>query len=140
MLPIHLAIGIVEGLATAFVLAFVWSARPELRGVATAESSTGKRRLVVGTLATTLLLGAAVSWFASTRPDGLEWSIEQTAGAAEISSSGVVHDQLAELQALWRRCPTTDSGRARNLRRMRQPLGLLSIRAPRFLESSAACW
>ena len=27
MLPIHLAIGIIEGLATAFVLAFVWSAQ-----------------------------------------------------------------------------------------------------------------
>jgi cobalt/nickel transport system permease protein len=30
MLPIHLVIGLVEGLATAAILHFVWEARPDL--------------------------------------------------------------------------------------------------------------
>ncbi len=110
MLPIHLAIGVVEGLATAFVLAFVWNARPELHGIAAAaaDTQTGNRRLVTGSLVVTLLLGAGVSWFASERPDGLEWSIERTAGAAEIARPGAVQDRLTELQ--MRLAPLPDYG------------------------------
>ena len=76
MQPIHLAIGIVEGLATAAVLLFVTSA-----GIAVHEA-TGSRRTALVLLFAGLLLAGAVSLFASTRPDGLEWSIESVSSLA----------------------------------------------------------
>ena len=40
MLPIHLAIGIVEGLVTAAVVSFVWKAHPEILTLAPSSPST----------------------------------------------------------------------------------------------------
>ena len=79
MLPIHLAIGLVEGLITAAVLLFVYETRPELlRDVNTAETD-GKHWSAVGTLVmlavVALVVGGGLSLKASSKPDGLEWSI-----------------------------------------------------------------
>jgi cobalt/nickel transport system permease protein len=41
------------------------------------------RRLAVATVFT----GGVLSWFASTPPDGLEWSVAHAAGSAEIPSA-----------------------------------------------------
>jgi cobalt/nickel transport system permease protein len=83
MQPIHLAIGIVEGLATAAVLLFVRQARPDalqlVSRVPAAPRSTN-RRLVGALLVVALVLVALVSWFASQSPDGLEWSIARSSG------------------------------------------------------------
>lgn len=84
MLPIHLAIGIVEGLVTAAILASVRAARPQLL----APAVTG-RQSVAGPaavfLAAAALLGGVGAWFASSAPDGLEWSIANSARAAEVA-------------------------------------------------------
>jgi cobalt/nickel transport system permease protein len=75
MQPIHLAIGFVEGLVTAAVVAVVARARPEaLGGRPCSESPVHLWQLLAGFLVAALLLGGVGSWFASTRPDGLEWS------------------------------------------------------------------
>ena len=42
-------------------------------------------KVLVGLGVFTLLTGGLLSWFASTHPDGLEWSIEKITGKAEIS-------------------------------------------------------
>jgi cobalt/nickel transport system permease protein len=79
MQPIHLAIGAVEGLITAAVLIFVSEARPELLwGVSETEVKDGKLSLkktiiVLGVIAA--VCGGVVSLFASSFPDGLEWSM-----------------------------------------------------------------
>ena len=88
MQPIHLAIGLVEGLVTAGVIAYIRGARPELlegRGV-TAPLRSGVRlwRVAAVLLIAALLTGGALSWFASTRPDGLEWSMERVYGRGEL--------------------------------------------------------
>ncbi len=83
MQPIHLAIGVVEGLATAAVVSFVWRARPEILSSARDARPIGVvplKALLAGFLAAALLTGGVVAWFASDLPDGLEWSIEQVAG------------------------------------------------------------
>jgi cobalt/nickel transport system permease protein len=81
MLPIHAAIGVVEGLATAAIVLFLRRTRPELlTGVPVAGRST---RSLLATLAVAALFtGSVLSWFASTRPDGLEWSLARAAGHA----------------------------------------------------------
>jgi cobalt/nickel transport system permease protein len=101
MQPIHLAIGIVEGILTAAVAAFVWNARPEILERAAAGNALGKlslkRVLTVLTLAI-IFVGGGLSWFASANPDGLEWSMEKTAGTAELKASSGIHHLLAEIQ------------------------------------------
>ena len=46
-----------------------------------------------------VVMGGVASWFASTHPDGLEWSIAKVTGTSEVSAAeGGVHNNLAELQ------------------------------------------
>jgi len=96
MQPIHLAIGIVEGLATAALVGFVAEARPE----ALAPVPTGSwHRGLVGLLIAAAVTGGILSWFASTRPDGLEWAVEKVTGNAELESApDGVHQELARIQ------------------------------------------
>ncbi|MDR0397066.1 MAG: energy-coupling factor ABC transporter permease [Oscillospiraceae bacterium] len=93
MMPIHLAIGIVEGVITAAVLSYVYAARPEILERAASggsfEPRRGKRSLkpvLLVLAAAAVVTGALLSQFASSFPDGLEWSIERTAGGAELES------------------------------------------------------
>lgn len=101
MLPIHLAIGVVEGLATATVVSFVARARPEaLHTVSAAGERRGMLPVLLGLAVAAALLGGVASWFASTHPDGLEWSVSKVTGKEELAGSeGGLHGQLAELQS-----------------------------------------
>jgi cobalt/nickel transport system permease protein len=110
MLPIHLAIGTVEGLATASVLGFLRKARPEvLQTAGQASGETGSSRpLAWGLLAASLVMGGVVSWFASAAPDGLEWSIQRTTGLAELPSANPVHTGLAQIQSRTALLPDYD--------------------------------
>ncbi len=97
MLPIHLAIGIIEGLATAAVVLFVSAARPDMVPSHAASCRAGIHPLTLGLLAGALVLGGIGSWFASAHPDGLEWAIERVAGQLGGSRSGW-HAGLSEIQ------------------------------------------
>lgn len=78
MQPIHLAIGLVEGLITAAVLIFVYESRPELlQGTVKIEkkSRLSLKVTVIVIAVAALLVGGVFSHFASSNPDGLEWSL-----------------------------------------------------------------
>ena len=79
MQPIHLAIGLVEGLITAAVLLFVYETRPELimdAGINTAAQSKFSLKTTLILLAVlAVLVGGGLSLAASSNPDGLEWSM-----------------------------------------------------------------
>jgi cobalt/nickel transport system permease protein len=102
MQPIHLAIGVVEGLATTLVVIFIWKARPETVELAGPQRETAAgslRHVLVGLLALTVVAAGALSWFASTHPDGLEWSIFHATGKEELAGQEHgVHRLVAELQ------------------------------------------
>jgi cobalt/nickel transport system permease protein len=103
MQPIHLAIGLVEGLITAAVLVFIHEARPELLwGVGeSTEVKEGKLSLkgtVIALAVAAAICGGAISLFASSFPDGLEWSMEQVAGTTELEADGGVYDTAAGIQ------------------------------------------
>ncbi len=104
MQPIHLAIGIVEGLVTASVVSFVWKARPELVGAVPAPHARHPRsirKVVLAFLGIALFTGAFLSWFASSNPDGLEWAMARTSGKEELESPGRgVHERLAGIQKI----------------------------------------
>lgn len=101
MQPIHLAIGVGEGIVTAAVLTFVWQVRPETLDVGV-KSNDGAKMSFKGVIAAmvvlTALVGGGLSLYASSFPDGLEWAIEKTTGAPEIESSGSVFDTAAAVQ------------------------------------------
>ena len=88
MLPIHLAIGVVEGLATAAVVSFVARARPEaLQTAPTAGALVSIRLVLIGLAIAAVVVGGVASWFASTHPDGLEWAIAKVTGEEEVSGT-----------------------------------------------------
>jgi len=88
MVPIHLAIGLVEGFVTATVVVIARSVEPGI-DTAHSESSSPRRRraMVFGLLAAAIVIGGAVSLLASGAPDGLEWSVARVAGAEEITGT-----------------------------------------------------
>jgi cobalt/nickel transport system permease protein len=101
MQPIHLGIGVVEGLVTAAVISFVWRARPEVLGTASPGQATGAgatRTALLGLAGAALLTGGILSWFASSNPDGLEWAIARVTGGRGPGAAAGVHDSLAAVQ------------------------------------------
>ena len=94
MQPIHLAIGLIEGLITAAVLSFVFESRPELlRDVnESGEALPARRSLkaVIAVLAAVaLLVGGGLSLLASSNPDGLEWALFGNAEAGYSENMGL---------------------------------------------------
>lgn len=102
MQPIHLAIGLVEGLITAAVLVFVYEARPKLLwgiGNNISHKSRFSFKTTIITLAVlAALIGGGLSLMASSNPDGLEWAMEKTAGTTELEAEGSVYDTAASIQ------------------------------------------
>ena len=93
MQPIHLAIGLIEGLITTAVLLFVHESRPELlQDVERAEGESPRRSLksvVVILAAVALVVGGGLSLLASSNPDGLEWALFGNAGEGDAENMGL---------------------------------------------------
>lgn len=113
MLPIHLFIGIGEGLATAAVIYVVQKYKPELLTGIGGHSVTGKRKLGKALAAISLaalLIAGSFSWVASSDPDGLEWSIEKTAGQSELAAAtDGLHRAAAGIQETTALIPDYDT-------------------------------
>ena len=104
MQPIHLAIGLVEGLITAAVLVFVYEARPEIlygyRREMGAKGRMSRKRTAIVLAVLALVIGGVVSLFASASPDGLEWSMEKVAGTTELLADGRLYELAEKVQGL----------------------------------------
>jgi cobalt/nickel transport system permease protein len=95
MIPIHVAIGVVEGLVTGLALLALWRVRPELAAAGAARRGLGPA--LVGLGAAAALTAGVLSWFASAHPDGLEWAVAR-AGVALPAPATAVHQGAARLQ------------------------------------------
>ena len=102
MQPIHLVIGVIEGIVTAAILCFVYKMRPEIMESAyerTAVKSDVSVRGVLAILAViALVTGGVFSLFVSSHPDGLEWSIEKITGTTELEVKGSFLEGAASIQ------------------------------------------
>ena len=102
MQPIHLAIGLVEGLATAGIVSFILNVRPEILDTALNGQPQGNlpvKNIFIGFLAAALLTGGLFTWFASEKPDGLEWSIEKVAGSTKPEiQDRPIYNELDKIQ------------------------------------------
>lgn len=114
MLPIHLLIGIGEGLGTAAVLTALRRYRPELLRRERPRIDRRKNRRLLALFACgALLLGGVFSWIASFRPDGLEWSIERVAGTPELTApADTPHTAASALQQRTALLPDYDTSAA----------------------------
>jgi cobalt/nickel transport system permease protein len=102
MAAIHLPIGVVEGLATAWIVALLWRLRPGLAEVG-GRAVDRRGRAWAGTLGAlglaAVLTAGVFAWFASSRPDGLEWSLQHAgpaSGAAEPAGAASPPDARLE--------------------------------------------
>jgi cobalt/nickel transport system permease protein len=101
MLPIHLAIGVVEGLVTAAVVAFVAKAQPGAVPSVPSPRPGGApaaRKVLLAFAAAALLAGGILSWYASSNPDGLEWALGKVMGKGAPAGMGPLHEALSKLQ------------------------------------------
>ena len=92
MQPIHLAIGLIEGLITAAVLVFVYEARPELLmdvGSADAAARCSLKTTLVILAVAVAMVGGGLSLMASSNPDGLEWSMFGNAESGYSENMGL---------------------------------------------------
>ncbi len=101
MQPIHLAIGLVEGIVVASILSFIYKYSPDiienaLNAEKMVKSSTG--RILVGLVILTLITGGFLSWFASENPDGLEWAITNVTGSPELAGQDGIHRFFGSIQ------------------------------------------
>ena len=102
MQPIHLAIGLVEGMVTVAVVSFVRQARPEILLSALEARPIGNhplRQVLLAFLLVAVVTGGVVSAFASKDPDGLEWAIARMTGSAALKGPQAgLHRTLALVQ------------------------------------------
>jgi cobalt/nickel transport system permease protein len=99
MQPIHLGIGIVEGIVTAIIIGFVHKARPDIFTEKDRRKASIMKSIIPGFLALALITGGFISWFASGHPDGLEWSIKKVTGKEELEGTkDGIHNALSALQ------------------------------------------
>jgi cobalt/nickel transport system permease protein len=116
MQPIHLAIGVVEGIVTAAILNFIYAARPEILtnaafphhsnavipgsdpGSSPSTQKKSMRPILIVLASATLITAIALSLLASANPDGLEWSIGKITGQTELDAEGRVFSLLSGIQ------------------------------------------
>jgi len=102
MQPIHLAIGIIEGIVTAAVLCFVYRMRPEIMESSfertAIKNNTPVKNVLITLAVITLITGGLLSLFVSSHPDGLEWSIEKMTGSTEIETEDASLERAASIQ------------------------------------------
>ena len=103
MQPIHLAIGLVEGIVTAGIINYVKNIRPEILeaniDARPLDPGISIKKIIIAFVILAVVTGGALSWFASTHPDGLEWSIEKVTGKGELAGqTNVVASLLKDIQ------------------------------------------
>ncbi|MCL2254281.1 MAG: energy-coupling factor ABC transporter permease [Lachnospiraceae bacterium] len=106
MQPIHLVIGIFEGIITAAVLCFVYNMRPEI--ITSLRSDEGldnisMKKILAAFAVLAVVIGGALSLLASEHPDGLEWSVEKTTARVfgietELEAEGSIYENAESIQ------------------------------------------
>jgi cobalt/nickel transport system permease protein len=104
MQPIHLAIGVAEGVITAAVLCFACQTRPEIMkiahsGMLAQNGVSAARGALIALAVAAVLVGGVLSLFASSSPDGLEWAVQKVAGTSEIAAVSPMVEKTAQAQS-----------------------------------------
>jgi len=100
MQPIHLGIGVVEGLITAMIIDYLYRHNSDLIFNETSSVNAKDRlgSLVLLLSLATLVIGGFLSAYASSNPDGLEWSIDRTSGQQALASDSTLINTIDQVQ------------------------------------------
>ncbi len=100
MQPIHLAIGLVEGIITGAVLCFVYQTRKEVITGALSGSGTSSpmKKTIITFAVAAVIIGGGLSYFASQKPDGLEWATQNLIGNEEPTIDSKAHTGSKDIQ------------------------------------------
>jgi len=101
MQPIHLAIGIVEGVVTGLIVAYLYSQNRQLiYGTESHDTEARKSlgRMILRILIAAIVVGGLFSLYASSNPDGLEWAVFNTAGTEEVVNESSLVAASQDLQ------------------------------------------
>lgn len=101
MLPIHLAIALVEGLLTGAIVLYVYQQSPRMIDCALSKQSDHQfyfKKLVLIFAFVTIFLGGGLSLYASKYPDGLEWSLEGLLGQSDIENDDETKKAIEQVQ------------------------------------------
>lgn len=90
MTSIHLVIGVGEGLATGGLLAFIQKHKPALLIHTEKPTSQSLRRSVMAFAVASLVVGGVLAYFASSNPDGLEWSVANAATKVNAPAESIL--------------------------------------------------
>jgi len=100
MQPIHLAIGLIEGVITASIVAFIWKQRPEIITGNISRNRKSYRKTIITIIIATVFVGGVLSWYASEKPDGLEWSIFKVTNKEEVEIESGIYEKLSGIQEM----------------------------------------
>ena len=103
MLPIHLVIGIIEGLITGAIIQYVYKQNPRMIDHALINQSFSKlhmKKVIFVFSFAFVLIGGGLSIYASQYPDGLEWSIKQITNQNEVQNDDSLHKSIEKIQNL----------------------------------------
>lgn len=101
MQPIHLAIGVVEGVVTTAIICFIYHVRNDIieQGLGRVDLGKSSRKKVLVVLAVSaVFIGSVVSLFASSKPDGLEWSLQKLDDSSKLEVNSDIHSALLKVQ------------------------------------------
>jgi cobalt/nickel transport system permease protein len=99
MQPIHLVIGVIEGLITGIIVTYLSSQNNHLIYHKWEPSEpVGLKKILLTLLATTIIIGGVLSLLASTNPDGLEWSLNQSSTVTEVSNPSAINTFFENVQ------------------------------------------
>lgn len=113
MLPIHLAIGFGEGIATGFVLYFVQKTRPAmLTSEEGPDEKVSTKKMIWGFAICAAIVGTVLAAIASSNPDGLEWSIQSLTGSTELSTANTMAAGAQSIQNATSFMPDYDNSLA----------------------------
>lgn len=100
MQPIHLAIGIGEGIITGAVLCYIYSIKSEVLDFISEDRISEKinmKKIIISMLIFTAIVGGGISLCSSEYPDGLEWSIENIT-SEELTAEGYAYKVSDDIQ------------------------------------------
>lgn len=98
MVSVHIAIGLAEGVITAFAVSLLKDARPELLDAVADKKTLPSKGALCGFVGiATFATCAGFSLLASGKPDGLEWSLERSAGGEVSAPATPQHSASAAL-------------------------------------------
>jgi cobalt/nickel transport system permease protein len=96
----HAVIGVIEGGVTAFALALIVHARPDIVSAKNTQSNRkGKDMLIVAGITVALAIAIFAPYYASTNPDGLDSTFLAAYGAKDVSTTHIDESKAGSAEA-----------------------------------------